>query len=151
MPKFSASATFKVSPNIGGLLARVGTGLYDGVSAGAAIIEASAKEKCPVDTGALQGSISTNVTRGIQLAVAGGPISSSLFAVQGVVAPHMDYAAYVEFGTGQRGAASPGAGEGPYSPNWKGQAAQPYMRPSLDENREQVVDTIRESVADVLK
>lgn len=44
-------------------------------------------------------------------------------------APH---AAYVEYGTGIVGASSPGAGPYPYSPTWKGMAAQPYLRPALD-------------------
>ena len=150
MPSIKASSTFKVNPNVSGILARVGTGLYNGITEGAQLIEASAKEKCPVDTGALQASITSKVTRGIQVAMAGGPISSSLFAVQGVVAPHEDYGPFVEFGTGQRGAASAGAGPGPYSPNWVGMVAQPYMRPALDENREAVVDTVREAVKDAL-
>ncbi len=151
MPKISASSTFKVNPNVSGILARVGTGLYDGITAGAQLIEASAKEKCPVDTGLLQASISSKVTRGIQVAMAGGPISSSLFAVQGVVAPHEDYAAMVEYGTGQRGSSSAGAGPGPYNPSWPGMVAQPFMRSSLDEHRQDVVDIVRQEVEDVLR
>jgi hypothetical protein len=45
------------------------------------------------------------------------------------------HAAYVEFGTGQRGAASAGAGNGPYSETWPGMPAQPYLRPALDTAR----------------
>ena len=150
MPTISATATFKINPNTSGLLARVGTGLFDGVSAGAKLIEDAAIQRCPVDTGALVSSISTSVTRGIQSATAGGPISSSIFAVQGIVAPHEPYAAYVEYGTGRRGASSAGAGKGPYSENWPGMVAQPYMRPALDENRDAVVETVRESVKSAL-
>lgn len=53
-------------------------------------------------------------------------------------APH---AAYVEFGTGVRGAASAGAGVETlgmhitYSPSWPGMPAQPYLRPALDQAR----------------
>jgi hypothetical protein len=42
------------------------------------------------------------------------------------------HAAYVEYGTGIRGAASPGAGPYPYSPTWPGMRAQPYLRPALE-------------------
>lgn len=49
------------------------------------------------------------------------------------------HANYVEFGTGQRGAASHFAGKPEditYSPDWKGMAAQPYLIPSVEEQRE---------------
>ena len=49
-----------------------------------------------------------------------------------------EHAAYVEFGTGQRGAGSPGAGPYPYNPNWPGMAAQPYLRPAIDESHEAI-------------
>ena len=150
MPKISASATFKLNANTAGILARVATGLYDGVTAGAALVEDSAIARCPVDSGDLVSSIDTKVTRGIQAAMAGGPISDSLFAVQAVVAPHEPYAAYVEFGTGQRGAASSGAGPGPYREDWPGMVAQPFQRPALDENRDAVVEAVRESVKSAL-
>jgi len=51
----------------------------------------------------------------------------------------MFYAGYVEFGTGRRGAASPGAGPFPYRQSWPGMAAQPYCRPALDIGRSQVL------------
>lgn len=150
MPKISASSTSRANPAAAGLLARVASGLFNGVSSGAKIIEDAAIQRCAVDTGALVSSIGTNITRGIQAATAGGPIRNSLFAVQAVIAPHVEYAAYVEFGTGQRGAASAGAGDGPYNPSWPGMVAQPYMRPALDENRDLVVETVRDAVKDAL-
>lgn len=57
-----------------------------------------------------------------------------LTAVMRVDNPH---AAYVEFGTGQRGAASAGAapGEGGYDPDWPGMCAQPYMYPAAQQMR----------------
>ena len=45
--------------------------------------------------------------------------------VRGTVEANAPYAAYVEYGTGQRGAASAGAGAGPYSPNWPAGYASP--------------------------
>lgn len=147
----AAIATAKFTRgNLDGLLAKVGTGLYDGVSQAAAKIEGEAKQLCPVDTGALQASISTEITRGIQNMVAGGSLASSMFGVSARVAPHQFYAAYVEFGAGVRGMSSAGAGPGPYNPHWKGMAAQPYMRPALDNNKDAAVDIIAMAVKNAL-
>jgi HK97 gp10 family phage protein len=147
--QLSAKVTITVG-DVPGLLAKVAMGTYNGVSDGAQIVETAAKENAPVATGALRDSIDTTVVRGIQNTQGGGPLNSSLFGVTATVAPHTDYDVYVEFGTGRRGAASPGAGEGPYDPNWPGMAAQPYMRPAADDNRDAVVDAITSGVAEAL-
>jgi hypothetical protein len=57
-----------------------------------------------------------------------------------------DHNFYVEYGTGKRGEASPGAGPGPYDPNWPGMDALPYMRPPLDTRRDDVFSVIAEEV-----
>lgn len=103
------------------------------VLASCKLIEGAAKAMCPVDTGALQESITTT-------------IDDSGKTIIGRVGPHMDYAAYVEFGTGIAGAGSPGAGEGPYNTSWPGMPAIPYMRPALDENREAVYQVFRKEI-----
>jgi len=139
------TAKFTVSRNVSGVLARVSTGLYEGINNASEVVKETAKGYCPVDTGLLQSSITANVTRGIQLAMAGGPISDSLFAVQGVIAPHTDYASYVEYGTGQRGSPAPYA-----HTDKPGMRAQPYMRPALDEHREDVIDLVRYALKDAL-
>ena len=92
----------------------------------------------PVDTGALRDSITTE-------------IDDSGRTVRGVVAPHTHYASFVEFGTGIRGAGSPGAGDGPYSLHWKGQVAQPYMRPALDENKATILGVFRSEIATAIE
>lgn len=52
-------------------------------------------------------------------------------------APH---AAFLEFGTGRRGAASPGADlRHVYTLSWPGMGAQPYLRPALDSARSQIL------------
>ncbi len=56
-----------------------------------------------------------------------------------------EHAAFVEYGTGQRGAASPGAGEGPYDPNWPGMVSQPYLRPALDTARPAIVEIFKDT------
>lgn len=148
-----AIAKIQIDPSkIAGLLAKVANGLYDGVTDASNLIRDEAKTLAPVDTGALRDSIDATVVRGIQNVMASDqPMKVSALSVTGTIAPHVDYAAYVEFGTGQRGAASTGAGLGPYSPNWKGMVAQPYMRPAFDSNRERAVEIVKESVADSLK
>jgi HK97 gp10 family phage protein len=93
-----------------------------------------AQQRCPVLTGALRDSIKT-------------VIKDNVKSITGYVAPNMPYAGYPEFGTGIRGAASPGAGSGPYSPTWPGMAAQPYMRPALDETRAGIVALMAGKIA----
>lgn len=80
-----------------------------------------------VDTGELQSSGHVEVTA-----------AGSLGQASAHVIFDSDHAGYVEFGTGIRGSASPGAGDGPYDPNWPGMPAQPYLRPALDNPRGEV-------------
>lgn len=61
------------------------------------------------------------------------------------------HSVFVEFGTGIRGAASPGAGDVPYSPTWPGMAAQPYLRPAFDQHRFEAEPMARETVTVALK
>ena len=77
----------------------------------------------------------------VEMLVSSGPAPSAAVVFD---AP---YAAYVEYGTGVRGAASPGAGEGPYDPNWPGMVAQPYLRPALDTARPAIVEVFRDNAA----
>lgn len=97
------------------------------------LVESTAKALCPVDTGALRESITTE-------------IDDSGKTVIGRVGPHTHYAAFVEFGTGIAGAGSVGAGEGPYNMNWHGMVAQPYLRPALDESRQPVMEIFRQEI-----
>jgi HK97 gp10 family phage protein len=96
-----------------------------------------AQALCPVDTGALRESITVEV-------------DASGRTVVGTVGPHVDYAAYVEFGTGERGAASAGAGAGPYGDH-PGQAAQPFLRPAFDETKPEVLEMFRSQIATQLR
>ena len=52
----------------------------------------------------------------------------SVTPVEAIIAPHTEYAEHVEFGTER-------------------QAAQPYMRPALDEHEAEILDAIRATVA----
>lgn len=125
-----ASATFKPG-NLAALEARLVPGLIAATSKGTEIVAADAKSIAPVDTGDLVSKIGTTTTWQGQR-VTGSVVSSS------------DHAAYVEFGTGVRGAASPGAGPFPYNPEWPGMPAQPHMRPAIDQNHGAILDAFRD-------
>lgn len=98
-----------------------------------AAVEASAKKKAPKDSGALRRSIASKVE------TEGGDI-------QGVVYTALEYAPYIEYGTGLF-AESDGRTDVPWvyqddEGNWhstKGQKPQPFLRPALNENRKTVV------------
>lgn len=84
----------------------------DGLEAGARVVETYAKLLVPVDTGFLRNSIQVD----------------EVTPVEAYIAPHTDYAEFVEFGTER-------------------QAAQPYMRPALDEHEGEIVQAVRDTVA----
>ena len=101
--------------------------LFPKVQRAQAVVVEEAKAICPVDTGDLRDSI---VARAIR---------DEGQRIIGPVAATMPYAAFVEFGTGRRGAESAGAGPFQYSMSWPGMAAQPYLRPALDVARASVL------------
>jgi HK97 gp10 family phage protein len=107
-----------------------------------AIVERAAKEKAPKGTGDLRRSITSEVrTFGSE--------------VEGVVFTPLEYAPYVEFGTGLF-AESGGRKDVPWNyqddkGEWhstSGQHPQPYMRPALDENRENILRILQGGVID---
>ena len=75
------------------------------------------------------------------------PVEQKGSTVVGGVAFTAHHAAYVEFGTGIRGAAGPGSGPYPYSTTWPGMSPQPYLRPALDTAREAIRGLFRSQVA----
>ena len=90
------------------------------------LVQQEAQAIVPVDTGELKASIQTSV-------------EWSGTTVEGEVFADSPHAGFIEFGTGQRGAASPGAGPYPYSPGWPGMPAQPFMRNSLDSSKRAIL------------
>lgn len=103
------------------------------MQASCTLIESTAKEYCPVDTGALRESIATNV-------------EDTDNGVIGTVYAGEFYAPFVEFGTGQAG--DPAV---PHNESWPGMPAQPYMRPALDENRAGVLDLFAIGIGGALR
>lgn len=105
-----------------------------------ALIERAAKEKAPKDTGALKRSITSEV-------------KSNGDDIQGVVYTPLEYAPYVEYGTGLF-AESGGRKDVPWcyqddKGEWhstSGQHPQPFMRPAVNENRTRVIEIIKEGV-----
>lgn len=109
------------------------------------LVQGEAKDLCPVDSGDLQQRIYTDV-------------KSQQSKVIGKVFTNVEYAAYVEFGTGKKGEESGGDKyPGPLSyrqDKWlanipdvgyrwvEGQAAQPYLYPALKNNEELVKKNI---------
>ena len=105
-----------------------------------ALVERSAKEKAPKGNGELRRSITSKVEQGVN-------------GVVGTVYTPLEYAPYVEFGTGLF-AENGGRQDVPW--NYKddkgewhstsGMKPQPYMRPALNENREQIKRILEEGI-----
>ena len=101
-----------------------------------ALVERSAKEKAPKATGALRGSITSEVQ-----------------GLEGVVFTPLEYAPYVEYGTGLF-AENGGRQDVPWhykddKGEWhttSGQHPQPFMRPALEENREEIIRMLKEAL-----
>jgi HK97 gp10 family phage protein len=110
----------------------------EGVNAALKVIYDRSQDLVAVDTGALKASGKINEAQNTGLSVSGS------------VEYTEPYAAFLEFGTGIRGAESAGAGAGPYNPKWPGMAAQPFMRPAIDESHDEVKEAISTTLRSVL-
>lgn len=105
-----------------------------------ALVERAAKEKAPKDTGALRRSITSKV-------------DDNGNHLEGVVYTPLEYAPYVEYGTGLF-AESGGRKDVPWNyqddkGEWhstSGQKPQPFMRPAVDENREEILRILQEAL-----
>ncbi|MGL5086172.1 MAG: HK97-gp10 family putative phage morphogenesis protein [Clostridium sp.] len=112
------------------------------------IVKGEAKLLCPVDSGDLRQSIYSKVKR-------------TDGKVIGVIYTNSDHAAYVEFGTGKVGESTNKNTEVSVSykqEKWlvnipgigvrftAGQPAQPYMYPALRNNREKIIENIKDDL-----
>lgn len=112
------------------------TNLEGALGKACAIVEASAKKKAPKDSGELRRSITSKVENN-----------------EGVVYTPLSYAPYVEYGTGLF-AESGGRTNVPWNyqddkGNWhstSGMKPQPFMRPALYENREEILRILKEGL-----
>lgn len=107
-----------------------------------ALVEGEAKKNAPKGTGELRRSIESKVE------VKGNEVTGTVFTP-------LEYAPYVEFGTGLF-AESGGRKDVPWhyqddEGEWhstSGQKPQPFMRPALTENRTKVIKIIEEGILD---
>ena len=112
-------------------------GVEQAIQQSCALVERSAKQKAPKRTGALRASITSDVS-----------------GTTGKVYTALEYAPYVEFGTGLF-AEKGGRTDVPWwyrdaSGEWhstSGQHPQPYMRPALDENRDRIMNLLKECLS----
>lgn len=111
-------------------------GIYQALGKACALVEKSAKQKAPKDNGELRRSISSKVE-----------------GLEGIVFTPLEYAPYVEYGTGLF-AEEGGRMDVPWNYQddegvWhstSGQKPQPFMRPALDENRTRIIQIIQEGL-----
>lgn len=112
------------------------TNISAAIGKACALVEGEAKKKAPKDTGALRRSISSTVK-----------------GTEGIVFTPLEYAPYVEYGTGLF-AEKGGRKDVPWyykdeEGKWhrsSGQHPHPYMRPALNENREEILRLIKEGI-----
>lgn len=112
------------------------TNISAAIGKACALVEGEAKKKAPKDTGALRRSISSTVK-----------------GTEGIVFTPLEYAPYVEYGTGLF-AEKGGRKNVPWyykdeEGKWhitSGQYPHPYMRPALNENREEILRLIKEGI-----
>jgi HK97 gp10 family phage protein len=105
-----------------------------------ALVEREAKQKAPKGNGELRRSITSKVE------TVGNEVVGTVFTP-------LEYAPYVEYGTGLF-AEEGGRNDVPWSykddeGNWhstSGMHPQPYMRPALNENREEIKRVIKEAI-----
>lgn len=115
--------------------------LISGVSKAALLVQGSAKNKAPVDSGALRQSIRADKAKN-----QGGNVIAT-------VSTNLEYAPYVEFGTGSRGQSTNTNTEVKvnYRSDWSGNRAQPFLWPALRENRNNSIKIIREEIRKAVK
>ena len=115
--------------------------INDGMKKCCALVERSAKEKVPVQTGELRRSITSKV-------------ENNGLEVIGTIYTPLEYAPYIEYGTGLF--AANGGRPTPWcyqddKGEWhttSGQPPQPYMRPALNENRTTILEILGGSIND---
>lgn len=117
--------------------------LKRGIGKATKLVQGDAKLLAPVadiDGGRLENSIQ-------------GEVHEEDGQIIGKVSTNVEYAHYVEFGTGQRGEASnyPGDVDLSYRQDWAGMAAQPYLYPAIKQNEKEIKEIIAESVKREIK
>lgn len=105
------------------------------------LVENAAKEKVPVNTGNLRNSITYEVEGN-----------------EGTVGTNVEYAPYVEFGTGLFSSQGDGRTDVPWryqtaDGEWHstlGQNPQPYLQPALQENKDRIIEIFKQSIKETI-
>lgn len=113
------------------------TKVQDSLSKATLLVEKEAKQNAPKDTGALRRFITSKVE-----------------GLEGTVFTPLEYAPYIEYGTGLFAEAGNGRKKVPWNykddeGNWhstSGMKPQPFMRPALNSNREKIKKILKEGV-----
>lgn len=113
------------------------TKVQDSLSKATLLVEKEAKQNAPKDTGALRRSITSKVE-----------------GLEGTVFTPLEYAPYIEYGTGLFAEAGNGRKKVPWNykddeGNWhstSGMKPQPFMRQALNSNREKIKKILKEGV-----
>ena len=114
-------------------------GIYQALGKACAVVERSAKKKAPKGDGHLRRSITSKVDKE---------------KLQGIVFTPLEYAPYVEYGTGLF-AEEGGRKDVPWNyqdekGEWhstSGMKPSPYMRPALNENKETIKQILKEGIS----
>lgn len=114
--------------------------LKKGIGKAVKQVQGDAKDLCPVrekDGGRLRSSIETLV-------------EEKNNGIVGKVFTPVEYAAYVEFGTGQRGKAADIEAKEKinlsYREDWAGMEPQPYLYPALKQNEEKIKRIVKDEI-----
>ena len=119
-----------------------GKAIEEAVTKSCLLVEKESKNNCPVQTGALRRSITTDVN-----------------GMKGEVYSPLDYAIWVHQGTGLFAVNGDGRKDVPWhyqdaEGNWhstSGQQPQPFMERALDENKDKCIDYFEEAIKEGLK
>lgn len=126
----------ELSQKITRMAAKTPDELTKALNMGALAVSSTAKSTVPVDTGALRNSIHAT------------PAVKKGNDVVATVGTSIEYAPYVEFGTGVLGEATNDNPEVKvsYASDWAGQIAQPFLFPALRTNKDKINRLVAQAV-----
>lgn len=103
--------------------------MMDGLTKAGNMIQETAKSNCPVDTGQLRNSIEVSKTEHAVL-----------------VGTNVEYAPYVEYGTGRRGDPTVA-----HRHDWEGMYPQPFLYPALNTHIPTIKTKVEESLQNAIR
>lgn len=147
MPEINVTGGDTVARTLKDLSGRALSSIVEAVWQSELIVEGEAKRRCPV------GVSRPGYTGGrLRASIAADDPTVRGDLVVGIVGTNVEYAPFVEYGTGQRGAASnvEHPGEYVYGPK-PGMSAHPYLRPALDENANEIQKILAAGIRDAIR